>query len=206
MKILSANLLCSATCALTVIFLSGCGEEPGIRRYQERTLPPASTSAKVPNPHTGNPLMKAPDVPTDQAPMDKPTGPLSWDLPEGWIAMPPAGMRYATIIADPQERTIQCAVFIFGKQGGRYANIERWAGQLGVKKTKAELVSPSSSPSSPISRKVKKYRMPSTSIPTATKGTWEYLHCRWFSFYCVSAPLLPSVLIHLSTSGFSYER
>ncbi len=56
-----------------------------------------------------------------------------WKLPEGWSERAGSGMRFATIIVGEAAHDIELTVFRFGPESGDVlANVERWAGQVGV--------------------------------------------------------------------------
>ena len=56
-----------------------------------------------------------------------------WQLPTGWQHQPGSGMRFATITIGPAAHQQELTVFRFpGDSGTLMANIERWAGQVGL--------------------------------------------------------------------------
>lgn len=60
----------------------------------------------------------------------------TWDLPEGWVQQPAAGMRYATILPLPDEPTVELTVIPLptaGQDETEYllSNVNRWRDQLG---------------------------------------------------------------------------
>jgi hypothetical protein len=56
---------------------------------------------------------------------------LQWELPSGWSAHAGSGMRLLTF-AHPQKKWQVSVISLSGKAGGVEANIQRWAGQLGM--------------------------------------------------------------------------
>jgi hypothetical protein len=64
---------------------------------------------------------------------DKPT----WKLPDQWRRKPASGMRFATILPDPEEDDLELTVIPLPLEGDPkqsiLANINRWRGQLGLK-------------------------------------------------------------------------
>ena len=70
---------------------------------------------------------KAPPAPQEQ------TGPFAWDLPEGWTADPPSGMRLATFWISLDQKQVECSLTALGpRAGGVVSNVNRWRGQIGL--------------------------------------------------------------------------
>lgn len=71
---------------------------------------------------------------TASTPTPADSGPLRWELPEGWRQQPnPNSMRFATFVAGEGAHQIEIAVSQLGAGGGGIAaNIERWRGQVGL--------------------------------------------------------------------------
>jgi hypothetical protein len=60
--------------------------------------------------------------------------PITWTKPNGWREQPGAEMRYATFYVGPQDQP-QLTVFKFsGPAGSVLDNINRWRGQIGLRK------------------------------------------------------------------------
>jgi len=64
-----------------------------------------------------------------------------WTLPKGWTETPGTGMRYVTITVGDAAHGVELTVFRLGPESGDVlANVQRWAGQVGVENvTKAKL-------------------------------------------------------------------
>jgi len=87
-----------------------------------------------------------------ETPLDRKIGPkpptpkssdLKWEVPKGWVAKPPSGMRLATFISIDSENKSQKAegslIILGGDAGGIEANILRWANQLGLSPSSDEV-------------------------------------------------------------------
>lgn len=105
-----------------LLALAGCEDEGGIRTY-------AAPKDQDPDPHAGHAHAQQDRA---QPPAHRHTGEdMAWVLPEGWRAFPGGRpMRHATLGAP---EGVYFAVSHFaGDVGGRFDNVNRWRGQLGL--------------------------------------------------------------------------
>lgn len=107
---------------LGAVCLTGCGDGPQVRTYTEvYTTPPASTGG----PAEGQEQMQA-EVPQ-----------LQYQLPTGWAEGEAKRMRLASFASG--EDTDGSIIILPGNAGGALANARRWAGQISLEWTDAEL-------------------------------------------------------------------
>ncbi|MGZ0657055.1 hypothetical protein ACWPKS_15740 [Coraliomargarita sp. W4R72] len=60
-------------------------------------------------------------------------GEISYTVPEGWEELAPSGIRKANLKVSDANGSAELTVLVFpGDVGGRLANINRWAGQVGL--------------------------------------------------------------------------
>jgi hypothetical protein len=134
------RLLAVFISSFALFLLSGCGDkEPAIRQYTEITTPRPAQQTEAPTVAApAEPAKPAPAPPMKDSVVPVANGPLSWDVPEGWKSKPASGMRLGTLF--PGEEGLECAITSFpGKVGGRFANVQRWAGMVGGKSDEASL-------------------------------------------------------------------
>ena len=73
-------------------------------------------------------------------PAAEPAEKLSWTLPNAWTSEPGTGMFTARLRTSPNEDALEGGIIVLaGEAGGLFANIERWAGQLGLNLPQAKL-------------------------------------------------------------------
>lgn len=107
--------------AVTAAALLGCGREE-IRVY---TIPKEQPAAEAPAP-----------VARPAAPR---AAPITWTLPAGWQQFAGKGMRYATLLAGPDDTAPQVTVTALAPMAGNVLNnVNRWRGELGLAAIGAE--------------------------------------------------------------------
>jgi hypothetical protein len=116
-----------------VVFIMSCREKTDKKTFSEVKgfdTPVQGQEIKMPtNPH---PEM----VPATAAPTQK----LSYTLPKGWNAHVGTGMYYAVLKTSNDAEALEGGIIILaGEAGGLQANVERWAGQLGLTLSPTEL-------------------------------------------------------------------
>jgi hypothetical protein len=159
-------MLCRPLSALVLLAVvaTGCQQDDGVRKYTG-TKPAAPLAASAEQEASGTYRILGAVFPTDEpiwffkltgpadvlaaeeAKFDEflasvrfPNGvrnPPLWDLPEGWREGPQKAMRYATILLGPSDKPMEMSISQVG--GGLQANIDRWADQLGMPGSKADL-------------------------------------------------------------------
>jgi len=119
--------------ALWASLLVACGDaEESVRRYEEVVIAPASS----PPPGMDSSGGPAPVV----AAAETGSVELAWETPAGWEERPGSGMRLVTFRVGPNADPSECTITAFpGDVGGVRANLRRWAGQLGLSPSPAEL-------------------------------------------------------------------
>lgn len=96
--------------------LSAC-REPTVRVYLETDTAETSAAAE----------------PTKTHNFPSPALPISWDVPNGWLAVGSSGMRAETFQIPSQDGSVELTVIAFpGSAGGLLANVNRWREQLGL--------------------------------------------------------------------------
>lgn len=107
-------LIFSALC------LSGCGpSEPEIRRYTEH-IPAAQPM-----------MQQGMGAEAGELPAPGPAR-IRWEAPAGWTETRGQGMRVATFVPQAAPGS-ECTLVVLGPAAGSLeANVERWAGQVGV--------------------------------------------------------------------------
>ena len=94
----------------------------------------------IKDPHAGLDMSTSSTMlPTGNSVME---GHLTLKLPTGWEEQPVGGMRLATfrLASDPQK--IDCSIVVLGGMaGGLEANLSRWMGQIGLKRSSESLQS-----------------------------------------------------------------
>ena len=116
-----------------VVALTGCDKNSEIKVYRVSKAPLEEAGDAT------NPAMPAnapsPSMPGGMAPAVPPrdsTAPqLKWEIPKGWISVPPSSMRYASFSAGANDDKIDISVVVFRGEGGSDAdNVNRWRQQL----------------------------------------------------------------------------
>ena len=121
------------SCVLVLASLSpaGCGPpdtvEIGVRRDERTGEDPARAGATSAQRFGVEELVEEEPAPS---------GPLAFDLPEGWTDLGPSGMRLVNLSAgeDTQCYVIQLA----GEAGGLLENLNRWRSEVGLGPIRAE--------------------------------------------------------------------
>jgi hypothetical protein len=151
---------------LLILFLAGCGESDQIRRYRAPKAAVVNTPAEPPAAHSpldtsspqrmlaaiipiegyawffrmnGDPEQLQPHIAAFKQWLqsirfenDQPR----WELPDQWRMKPASGMRFATILPDPQRDDVELTVIPLPIDGDPeqaiLANINRWRGQLSL--------------------------------------------------------------------------
>ncbi len=122
-------------------FLSGCGSEPQQRRYTEivsRDGDDSQTKERALLPKDGD-IAQTPQMQKilSGSVVDMP---LSWSVPDGWIALPAEGMRAVTFKSENFGAPMECSVIILhAKSGSVKDNVLRWAGQIDIQLTEEQL-------------------------------------------------------------------
>lgn len=132
---------CFVLCALS---LSACGRDssaPQMRRYREIATTPHTHAEQSPEANAieraqaqmgGD--MNAPGAPAVSAAKVA----VNWTTPEGWTEQPGNPMRIATFLVGPEKA--ECTLTAFpGTVGGIEENLQRWAGQIGLRVTPENL-------------------------------------------------------------------
>jgi len=112
------------------VLVCGCGNEPGERHYKEVVIaaPSSQMQAMSGDPHAGLGL----DMPNVNEKSHHESA-LAWKAPAGWKEEPGSGMRMATFkLADRPDDIDVSIVPLSGAAGGLQANLQRWAGQIGL--------------------------------------------------------------------------
>jgi hypothetical protein len=151
---------------LLALLLVGCGESDEIRRYRAPKAAVVSTPAEPPAAHSpldasfpqrmlgaiipiegsawffrmnGDPEQLQPHVATFKQWLQSirfENAQPRWELPDQWRMMPASGMRFATILPDPQRDDVELTVIPLPIDGDReqaiLANINRWRSQLSL--------------------------------------------------------------------------
>ena len=63
------------------------------------------------------------------------SGKPKWDLPEGWTTAGPKPMRFATLVVESENPTVEIAVSSLSAGQDLLLNVNRWRGQLGLDPT-----------------------------------------------------------------------
>ena len=72
----------------------------------------------------------------------KEAGVIKYKVPEGWVELPPSGIRKVNLIVEDENGRAELTVLAFpGDVGGQLANINRWRGQIGLETVDAEMLS-----------------------------------------------------------------
>lgn len=122
-------------------FLSGCGSEPQQRRYTEivsRDGDDSQTKERALLPKDGD-IAQMPQMQKilSGSVVDMP---LSWSVPDGWIALPAEGMRAVTFKSENLDAVIECSIIILhAKSGSVKDNVLRWAGQIDIQVAEEQL-------------------------------------------------------------------
>lgn len=108
--------------ALAALATAGCGD--GGREITVQQVPKGSEVIAVPTP-------VAPAADADLR---------IWSVPEGWREVEStAPMRLATLVIESAPEPVEVAVTSFpGDVGGRFANVNRWRGQVGLEPVSEE--------------------------------------------------------------------
>ncbi len=113
---------------LVLLLILSCREKSEKKTFSEVQgfdTPVQGQEIKLP----AQPHGATPPVPEAAAPAHK----LDWTLPSGWNAHPGGGMFYAVLKTSSQPDADEGGIVVLpGEAGGLQANIERWAGQLGI--------------------------------------------------------------------------
>ncbi len=64
--------------------------------------------------------------------LDQKDKPVAWTTPPGWKTEPPSKMRYATLVLDVKDATLELSITRLPGGGNVVANINRWRQQLGL--------------------------------------------------------------------------
>jgi hypothetical protein len=120
------KLFLGLSLTIFVVFLISCREKTEKNTFSEVKgfdTPVQGQEIKMPvSPHTGG----VPEVSMTAQQLD-------WILPKGWTAKEGTGMYYAVFKTSDKSDADEGGIIVLpGEAGGLHANIERWAGQLGL--------------------------------------------------------------------------
>ena len=104
-------------------FLVGCKKE-GVRHYKV-----AKEESQAVMPQGPAPTAQIPGLAAQASGFKTP----KWVVPEGWVEQDPGPMRKGLFIIKEKNGEAEVSVAVFpGNVGGKLANINRWAGQIGL--------------------------------------------------------------------------
>ncbi len=106
---------------LVSVGMSGCKDRDSeVKTYRTDKAPPVPQVEQLPQ---ASPAVEMPQQ----------RGPFAWDLPDGWTAHPPSGMRLATFWISLDQKQVECSLTALGaRAGGVVSNVNRWRGQIGL--------------------------------------------------------------------------
>ena len=121
---------------LAFVTLAACEKNSGIKVYRVSKAPLEELGPEQQNAMPAN--APSPSMPggmgatQSQVPAGDSSAPqLKWKTPEGWNAVPPSSMRYASFSAGIDSDKIDISVATFAGEGGSDAdNVNRWRQQL----------------------------------------------------------------------------
>ncbi len=127
----------TALCLPFVLLASACKEDARVAVYTVPKETPAPTAGAMPanHPSLGTPASGTPGMTATPALAAQTAGfaPPAWSVPAGWREQPASAMRKGTWKIGPADAEAELAVSAFpGDVGGLAANVNRWAGQIGL--------------------------------------------------------------------------